>query len=112
KQSDARDRSARVWLDRHRLRTAIGILDQRSNDVRRRRFEPPAENQMKPRTRSPRPAPDRIRFYFLLDELFLRGTFAPSRRASESPIAIACFRLVTFLPERPLFNFPCLRSRI
>jgi hypothetical protein len=29
------------------------------------------------------------------------GTLAPSRRASESPIAIACFRLVTFLPERP-----------
>ena len=34
---------------------------------------------------------------------------APRRRASESPIAIACFRLVTFLPERPLRNVPRLR---
>jgi hypothetical protein len=25
----------------------------------------------------------------------------PARRASESPIAIACLRLVTFLPEPP-----------
>jgi hypothetical protein len=40
------------------------------------------------------------------------GTFAPSRRASESPIAIACFRLVTFLPEPPLRNVPSLRSCI
>lgn len=40
------------------------------------------------------------------------GTFAPASRASESPIAIACFLLVTFLPERPLFKVPCLRSCI
>ena len=45
-------------------------------------------------------------------EPFLAGTFPPSFRASESPIAIACFLLVTFLPERPLFNVPRLRSRI
>lgn len=51
-------------------------------------------------------------------DLLLRdflGTFAPSRRASDSPIAIACFRLVTFLPLRPLFSFPrfisCISSR-
>src|SRR5688572_9606078 len=43
---------------------------------------------------------------------FLRaGTFPPERRASDSPIAIACLRLVTFCPE-PLFNVPRLRSRI
>jgi hypothetical protein len=30
-----------------------------------------------------------------------RGTLPPARRASESPIAIACFRLVTFFPEPP-----------
>jgi hypothetical protein len=27
---------------------------------------------------------------------FFAGTFAPARRASERPIAIACFRLFTF----------------
>src|SRR4029453_18153762 len=40
------------------------------------------------------------------------GTFAPERRASERPMAIACLRLVTRLPERPLFSVPRLRSRI
>ena len=51
---------------------------------------------------------------FFLRELFLRGTFAPFFRASESPIAIACLRLFT-LPPRPLFprrNVPLLRRRI
>lgn len=33
------------------------------------------------------------------------GTFAPFFRASESPIAIACLRLVTFLPV-PVFKVP------
>jgi hypothetical protein len=37
------------------------------------------------------------------------GTFLPSARASDSPIAIACLRLVTFLFERPIFNVPSLR---
>jgi hypothetical protein len=41
-----------------------------------------------------------------------RGTLAPARRASESPMAIACLRLVTFFPERPLFKVPRLRSCI
>ncbi len=36
----------------------------------------------------------------------------PSLRASDSPIAIACFRLVTFFPLRPLFNLPCFISFI
>jgi hypothetical protein len=52
---------------------------------------------------------------FELDDRFvdrLRGTLAPALRASESPIAIACFRLVTRLPERPLLNVPSLRSCI
>ena len=47
---------------------------------------------------------------FLLAVFF--GTFCPAALASERPIAIACLRLVTFLPERPLFNVPSLRSRI
>src|SRR6266542_226094 len=49
---------------------------------------------------------------FLREEDFLRGTLPPARRASERPIAIACFRLVTFLRDRPLFNVPRLRSCI
>jgi len=44
----------------------------------------------------------------------LAGTFAPFSRASESPIAMACFRLVTVppLPPLPLFKVPRLRRRI
>ena len=54
------------------------------------------------------------RYFFLdfLDEDFLRGTLPPSRRACESPMAIACLRLLTFLPERPLFKVPLFRSRM
>jgi hypothetical protein len=37
------------------------------------------------------------------------GTFAPAARASERPIAIACLRLLTLRPERPLFKVPALR---
>ncbi len=35
------------------------------------------------------------------------GTFPPARLASDSPIAIACFGLVTFLPPLPERSFPC-----
>ena len=48
----------------------------------------------------------RSRFYSFL---FRRGTFFPFCRASDRPIAIACFRLVTFLPLRPLLSVPFLR---
>src|SRR5207237_5688440 len=43
---------------------------------------------------------------------FFLGTFAPERRASDSPMAIACLRLVTFLLELPERSVPRLRSRI
>ena len=43
---------------------------------------------------------------------FFAGTFPPARRASDSPMAIACLRLVTFLPDFPLRNVPVLRSCI
>jgi hypothetical protein len=43
-----------------------------------------------------------------LREVFF-GTFAPAALASERPIAMACLRLLTFRPERPLFNVPALR---
>ena len=38
-----------------------------------------------------------------------RDTFLPFALASDNPIAIACLRLVTFRPERPLFSVPALR---
>jgi hypothetical protein len=50
--------------------------------------------------------------YFFFDEDFLPGTLAPAFRASDNPMAIACFLLVTFLPDRPLFRVPSFRSCI
>jgi hypothetical protein len=43
---------------------------------------------------------------------FFAGTFAPALRASDSPIAMACLRLVTFFPELPDRRVPFLRSCI
>jgi hypothetical protein len=45
---------------------------------------------------------------------FFAGTFAPFFRASESPIAMACLRLLTFppLPPFPDFSVPFFRRRI
>lgn len=40
------------------------------------------------------------------------GTFAPFFRASDKPMAIACFGFVTLLPLRPLFSFPACISCI
>src|SRR5437763_8676540 len=48
-------------------------------------------------------------FFF---EDFFFGTLPPSFRACDRPIAIACFLLVTFLPDLPLFSVPCFRSCI
>jgi hypothetical protein len=45
--------------------------------------------------------------FFFFEDFF--GTFLPLALASERPIAIACLRLFTFRPERPLFNVPALR---
>ena len=62
----------------------------------------------------------RVYFFFVLrffeddffDEDDFFGTFPPARRASERPMAIACFRLFTFLPELPLLSVPLFRSCI
>jgi hypothetical protein len=43
-----------------------------------------------------------MRYYYFL----FFGTFLPSRRASDNPIAIACFRLLTFVPDLPLRSVP------
>jgi hypothetical protein len=53
-------------------------------------------------------------YLFLLDrfrEDFREGTFAPLSRASLSPMAIACLRLVTFRPEL-LFSVPFFFRRM
>jgi hypothetical protein len=55
-------------------------------------------------------ADDRLTLPFGFLGLLL-GTFLPSLRASDRPMAIACLRLFTFLPE-PLFSVPVLRSCI
>jgi hypothetical protein len=55
---------------------------------------------------------DEERFLDDDDDPFFFGTFAPALRACESPIAIACLRLLTFLPERPLLSVPFFRSLI
>ena len=46
------------------------------------------------------------------DEDFFAGTLPPAARASDKPMAMACLRLFTFLPELPLFSVPRLRSCI
>src|ERR1700680_2479391 len=47
-------------------------------------------------------------------DAFLRGTFLPSLRAFERPMAMACFRLFTLppLPPGPLFAVPRLKRCI
>jgi hypothetical protein len=52
--------------------------------------------------------------FFLPPDDFFFGTFAPFSRASESPMAIACFLLFTVPPRPPfpLFSVPFLRRRI
>lgn len=45
-------------------------------------------------------------------ERFGAGTLAPFFLASDSPIAMACLRLVTFLPDLPDRSLPRFRSCI
>ena len=60
-----------------------------------------------------RPDADRERFADFGDDSG-SGTLAPFSRASDNPIAIACFRLVTRppCPDFPLFSVPFLRRCI
>jgi hypothetical protein len=48
---------------------------------------------------------------FFFAAFFRGGTFCPFSRASDIPIAIACARLFTFLPLRPLVSVPFLLRR-
>jgi hypothetical protein len=86
-------------MGRERAHSARGAYVERCeerDDVLRR--DPPRVERLAP------PREERR------DELRL-GTFAPFSRASERPIAIACFRLVTRppCPDFPLFNVPDFR---
>ena len=51
-------------------------------------------------------------FDLFVERPFLGGTFAPERRASDRPIAMACLALVTLFPDFPLLSVPRLRSCI
>jgi hypothetical protein len=62
------------------------------------------KNQVRPLSRG--------RSYFLRSPWDRFGTLLPFLRASERPMAIACFRLVTFFPLLPLLSVPRLRLRI
>ena len=57
---------------------------------------------------------DRLRPALLRLEAFRAGTLAPFFRASDSPIAIACVRLLTLppCPDFPRRNVPRLRRRM
>lgn len=55
--------------------------------------------------------PESLSFRMMNYFFFLDGTFIPFSRASEIPMAMACFLLVTFFPEED-FSFPSLNSCI
>lgn len=48
----------------------------------------------------------RVDFFALEVPFGASGTFSPFSLASDKPIAMACLRLVTFLPLRPLRSVP------
>src|SRR3954463_13418169 len=115
-------RCGRASRERHRR-------SERANEGRRHPGAPtgPLKRRIAPRQGTARPVRKaaskvrgRLRLYFFDDlrfdflrppffPVFFFGTFFPALRASERPIAMACLRLLTFFPERPLFSVPFLR---
>src|SRR6185312_1372363 len=77
--------------------------------ARRERFPEPDRRPRRPQ--EPRQRATSACYFFLRLPRFA-GTLAPERRASDNPIAIACLRLLTLRPERPLRSVPRLRSCI
>lgn len=59
-----------------------------------------------------RPRANTQRFLARFFARFLLGTFAPAARASDSPMAMACLRLLTFFLERPDRSVPAFFSCI
>ena len=96
---------------------AIGFLVGRNNGLTYLHVShvPPTQIRRTQRLRTINPYPMALRFESrstdsaIRHSLFLGGggTFLPSLRASDRPMAIACLRLVTFFPLRPLFSLPC-----
>src|SRR5262249_30662846 len=90
-----RSRADRQHRRRHRAVRAARLCAGDAGDLRR----------------SPKPGRGSARAVWIAYRFALRffGTLLPARRASDRPIAIACLRLLTFLPLRPLRNVPRLR---
>src|SRR5205807_1679051 len=86
--------AAQAMLARRKCRTSYFLVDFLRDDLRPEDFR----------------LEDFLPEDFFFEDDFFAGTLAPSRRASDKPIAIACLRLFTVLPERPLFSLPRLRS--
>src|SRR5262245_8530186 len=89
---------APMGRDYSRLTSAFTLRRGREQDYRLARLR----RELRPLDERRRLRPERRR----------DGTLPPARRASDKPIAIACLRLVTRLPERPLRSVPRLRSCI
>jgi hypothetical protein len=84
-------------MSARRMTTAVSLTDCSNGRVRLRRGFGERRYRFLPA------------FFFV--PVRFRGTLPPFSRASDSPIAIACFRLVTLRPD-PLFSVPRFRRRI
>lgn len=87
---------------------APGRGPQRDLDFERERDPEPDRDRELDREREPDREPEFERELVREreeDDFFREGTLPPARRASESPIAMACRRLFTFRPE-PLLSVP------
>jgi hypothetical protein len=87
----------------------FGIVGDGINSSKRSPVYRPHHLLVRPARVYDRRFPADFDFFFLLAFF---GTFFPARRASDRPMAIACFLLFTVRPERPLFNVPRFRSCI
>jgi hypothetical protein len=94
-------RNAHAWAATCAPVCFLGVFDSAWSARRRRPAALAVES---------RPIAHRPRYFVFARVLRFGGTFAPERRASERPMAIACLRLFTFFFERPLRSEPLLRS--
>src|SRR5688572_22149649 len=92
-------------------RRAVGEIEVGDQVEREQRH---ASRMLRAWLQSAAHSPDYFFFFLLRLRLLLEreGTLPPARLASESPMAMACLRLVTFLPVLPLRSVPRFRSRM
>lgn len=97
------------------------LEEERDRDEELRELERRDEDRVEPdrpeleRPELDRPELDRAELERRdVEPVRFRGTLAPFSRASDKPIAIACFRLVTVppCPDFPRFSVPCFFRRI